>query len=56
MAKGYFLCYVYVKASVRSKDPLDMEPTPLKYYRVHQSRDKTGNVLTSDLIISTLAN
>ena len=31
-----------------------MELHPLKYYSVHQPRDKTGNVLTSELIISTL--
>ena len=51
---AYFLLYVYVTASARSKDPLDMELHPLKYYSVHQPRDKTGNVLTSKLIISTL--
>ena len=51
---AYFLLYVYVTASARSKDPLDMELHPLKYYSVHQPRDKTGNVLTSELIISTL--
>ena len=51
---AYFLLYVYVTASARSKDPLDMELHPLKYYSVHQPRDKTGNVLTRELIISTL--
>lgn len=51
---AYFLLYVYVTASARSKDPLDMELHPLKYYSVCQPRDKTGNVLTSELIISTL--
>ena len=51
---AYFLLYVYVTASARSKDPLDMELHPLKYYSVYQPRDKTGNVLTSELIISTL--
>ena len=49
----FSLRYVYVTASARSKDPLDMEPRPLKYYRVHQPRDTTGKVLTSELIIST---
>lgn len=51
---AYFLLYVYVTASARSKDPLDMELHLLKYYSVYQPRDKTGNVLTSELIISTL--
>lgn len=49
----FSLRYVYVTASARSKDPLDMEPHPLKYYSVHQPQDKKGNVLTSELIIST---
>ena len=55
-AKGYFLSFSYtLRPALVLKTPLDMEPHPLKYYSVHQPRDKTSNVLTSDLIILTLS-